>query len=128
MVTVQFGRCNGTCNGTVVIYNYDRSNCSAPLKSAQVGLIYVNAQAYLGNPDAREAVARICMNDSEAVALIAGHKEGYSSNGPNSSDVCTGGTEGQWTKSAFEKDNEYFTQLYNTNENEMEQLDTIWRG
>ena len=45
---------NPTCN--------IQGNCSAPLKSAQVGLIYVNAQAYLGNPDARKAVARICMD------------------------------------------------------------------
>jgi catalase (peroxidase I) len=56
-----------------------QGNCSAPLGSAQVGLIYVDASGYLGQPDPvitaphiREVFSRMGMNDSETVALIGG--------------------------------------------------------
>ena len=42
---------NSTCN--------IQGNCTSPLGSAQVGLIYVNAQGYLGNPDPSETAPHV---------------------------------------------------------------------
>lgn len=54
-------------------------NCSSPLGSVSIGLIYVNPAGFLGNPDPvrsaqsiREVFSRMDMNDSETVALIGG--------------------------------------------------------
>ena len=62
-------------------YCHPEGNCTLPLGTAQVGLIYVNPQGFMGNPDpvstapnVREIFARMGMNDTETVALIGGGK------------------------------------------------------
>ena len=53
------------------------------------------------------------INDSEADhAFGKAHGEGYSSNDTNSSNVCVSGIEGQWAAYRFERDDEYFTQVF----------------
>ena len=54
-------------------------NCPAPIGAAVVGLIYVNPEGFLGEPEPertaghiREIFSRMGMNDTETVALIGG--------------------------------------------------------
>jgi catalase-peroxidase len=128
-------------------YSRDRE-LENPLAAVQMGLIYVNPEGPNGNPDPvlsardiRETFARMAMNDSETVALIAGghafgkaHGAGDPSHvGPNpesapiedlglgwkssfgkgnAEDTITSGIEGAWTATPTKWDNSYLKLLF----------------
>jgi len=128
-------------------YSGDRE-LENPLAAVQMGLIYVNPEGPNGNPDPvlsardiRETFARMAMNDSETVALIAGghafgkaHGAGDPSHvGPNpeaapiedlglgwknsfgkgnAEDTITSGIEGAWTATPTKWDNSYLKLLF----------------
>lgn len=120
-----------------------------PLAAVQMGLIYVNPEGPNGNPDPllaahdiRETFARMAMNDSETVALIAGgHTFGKAHGAANpethvgpepesapieaqgfgwknnfksgvGDDAITSGLEGAWTTNPVQWDNNYFEHLF----------------
>jgi catalase-peroxidase len=120
-----------------------------PLAAVQMGLIYVNPEGPDGNPDPlaaardiRETFARMAMDDSETVALIAGgHTFGKAHGaadpaqyvGPepeaapiaeqafgwkntfgtgSGDDAITSGLEGAWTTNPIQWDNNYFDNLF----------------
>jgi len=65
--------------GTNITQCEDPGNCDAPFGTSTVGLIYVNPEGFLGDPDRlisaqkiREVFTRMDMNDTETVALIGG--------------------------------------------------------
>ncbi len=128
-------------------YRGDRE-LDQPLGAVQMGLIYVNPQGPNGNPDPlaaardiRETFARMAMDDTETVALIAGgHTFGKSHGaaadshvGPeperarlaeqgfgwtsthgtgHGADTITSGLEGAWTTNPIRWDNGYFENLF----------------
>jgi catalase-peroxidase len=128
-------------------YTGDRE-LEAPLGAVQMGLIYVNPQGPDGNPDPmgsagdiRETFARMAMDDTETVALIAGgHTFGKSHGNGNADllgaapegapieaqgmgwlnpqgtgkgyDTITSGLEGAWTPTPTAWDNSYFDTLF----------------
>ena len=92
------GRIDNTNRSLLDVLNYNstcntQGNCISPLRSAQVGLIYANAQGVF---------ARMDINDSEAVTSIGDYAFGKA----HSSDVGASGIEGQ-SAYRFERDNEY---------------------
>ena len=108
--------------------------CESPLGTSKVGLIYVNPEGPMGNPDPlasvvdiRNVFSRMAMNNSETVALIGGgHTLGKSHGGcpvkvadkpvcgtGKSIDTFTSGIELTWTTQPTYWDNEYFRNLVN---------------
>jgi catalase-peroxidase len=129
-------------------YSGDRE-LEKPLAAVQMGLIYVNPEGPDGNPDPlaaardiRETFARMAMDDTETVALIAGgHTFGKAHGaadpaqyvGPepeaapiaeqafgwkntfgtgSGDDAITSGLEGAWTTNPIQWDNNYFDNLF----------------
>jgi catalase-peroxidase len=129
-------------------YSGDRE-LEKPLAAVQMGLIYVNPEGPDGNPDPlaaardiRETFARMAMDDTETVALIAGgHTFGKAHGaadpakyvGPepeaaplaeqafgwkntfgtgSGDDAITSGLEGSWTTNPIQWDNNYFDNLF----------------
>jgi catalase-peroxidase len=129
-------------------YSGDRE-LEKPLAAVQMGLIYVNPEGPDGNPDPlaaardiRETFARMAMDDTETVALIAGghtfgkaHGAADPANyvGPEpeaapiaeqafgwkntfgtgaGDDAITSGLEGAWTTNPIQWDNNYFDNLF----------------
>ncbi len=129
-------------------YSGDRE-LEKPLAAVQMGLIYVNPEGPDGNPDPlaaardiRETFARMAMDDTETVALIAGgHTFGKAHGaadpakyvGPepeaapiaeqafgwkntfgtgSGDDAITSGLEGTWTTNPVQWDNNYFDNLF----------------
>ena len=108
--------------------------CELPLGTSKVGLIYVNPEGPMGNPDPKLSAAdirnifnRMGMNNSETVALIGGgHTLGKSHGGcpvniaesamcgtGKGIDTITSGIELTWTTQPTYWDNEYFRTLVN---------------
>ena len=120
-----------------------------PLGAVQMGLIYVNPEGPNANPDPvasardiRETFARMAMDDTETVALVAGgHTFGKCHGAANPGDYCgpepeganiedqgfgwinsfgsgkgahtiTSGLEGAWTATPIQWDNSYFDTLF----------------
>ncbi len=129
-------------------YTGDRE-LADPLGAVQMGLIYVNPEGPNGNPDPvaaardiRETFARMAMDDTETVALIAGghtfgkthgaadadeyvgrepegaeiEEQGFgwtSSFGTGKGgDTITSGLEGAWTTAPAQWDNNFFENLF----------------
>jgi catalase-peroxidase len=128
-------------------YSGDRE-LSGPLGAVQMGLIYVNPEGPNGNPDPvaagrdiRETFARMAMDDTETVALIAGghtfgkthgagdpdlvgpepegcpiHQQGLgwaSTYGSGKAgDAITSGLEGAWTPTPIQWDGSFFDTLF----------------
>lgn len=130
-------------------YSGDRE-LAGPLGAVQMGLIYVNPEGPNGRPDPvasgrdiRETFARMAMDDTETVALVAGghtfgkaHGAGdpgqYVGPEPEGApleamglgwintmgsgrgvDTITSGIEGAWTATPITWDNSYFDTLFN---------------
>merc|ERR1712241_223975 len=87
-------------------------NCQEPLGASTIGLIYVNPEGVMGEPDPslsaeriREIFGRMGMNDTETVALIGGgHAFGHTH-------TYTSGFTGPWTTTPFKWSNEFFTAM-----------------
>jgi len=118
-------------------------DCTAPLGSDTIGLIYVNPAGVLGDPvpaksaaRIREVFGRMDFDDREVVALIGGGHafgkcHGACASGPGDGPdvapndpwpstcgvqtVTTSGFEGAWTSTPLRWSNEFFTQLINDN-------------
>ena len=76
-----------------MIWNIQGNCTAAALGCAQVGLIYVDTEGYLGNPDSAETAPH--------VGQVFGRMSISDSGGCFSND--TSGIEGQWTTYSFQR-------------------------
>jgi len=99
-----------------------QGNCQEPMGAVKVGLIYVNPEGPLNDPndlnsgqnpdpeksavEIREVFGRMGMNDSETASLIAG---GHAFGKCHGAGVMTSGFEGPWTTTPSQWTNQFLT-------------------
>ncbi|CAK0883674.1 unnamed protein product, partial [Prorocentrum cordatum] len=99
-----------------------QGNCQEPMGAVKVGLIYVNPEGPLNDPndlnsgqnpdpeksavEIREVFGRMGMNDSETATLIAG---GHAFGKCHGAGVMTSGFEGPWTTTPSQWTNQFLT-------------------
>lgn len=110
-------------------------DCKFPFGQTTLGLIYVNPEGPMGNPDPalsaidiRDSFGRMGFNDSETVSLVGGGHAFGKMHGPCMEPPCgegemqgkgpntyTAGFEGAWSTTPTQWSNEYFNNILDFN-------------